>query len=62
MPFADYLAEAETELRRVRWPTRATVRNNTKLVVASLAGLTALLAGLDYLFGEIVFRLFGSGS
>ena len=52
-----YFSEVNTELRRVNWPTRNEVINYTIVVLVTLAVVTALIAGLDYVFGEGVIRL-----
>ncbi|MEL7157828.1 MAG: preprotein translocase subunit SecE [Actinomycetota bacterium] len=52
-----YFSEVNTELRRVSWPTRKEVINYTIVVLVTLAVVTALIAGLDYVFGEGVIRL-----
>ncbi len=52
-----YFSEVNSELRRVNWPTRAEVINYTIVVLVTLAVVTALIAGLDYVFGEGVIRL-----
>ena len=57
-----YISEVNSELRRVSWPTRNEVINYTIVVLATLAFFTALIAGLDYLFGEAVIELLRLGS
>ena len=57
-----YISEVNSELRRVSWPTRNEVINYTIVVLATLAFFTALIAGLDYLFGEVVIQLLRLGS
>lgn len=52
-----YLSEVSSELRRVSWPTRNEVINYTIVVLITLAVVTALIAGLDFLFGEAVIQL-----
>ena len=52
-----YFSEVNTELRRVNWPTRREVINYTIVVLVTLIVVTALIAGLDYVFGEGVIRL-----
>lgn len=57
-----YISEVGTELRRVSWPTRSEVINYTIVVLVTLAVVTALIAGLDYVFGEGVIQLLRLGS
>ncbi len=52
-----YISEVNSELRRVSWPTRGEVVNYTIVVLATLAFFTALISGLDWVFGEGVIRL-----
>lgn len=52
-----YVSEVNSELRRVSWPTRNEVINYTIVVLVTLAFFTALIAGLDWVFGEAVIRL-----
>jgi preprotein translocase subunit SecE len=57
-----YISEVNSELRRVNWPTRNEVVNYTIVVLVTLAFFTALIAGLDYVFGEAVLQLLRLGS
>jgi preprotein translocase SecE subunit len=57
-----YIAEVNSELRRVSWPTRAEVVNYTIVVLVTLFVLTGLIALLDLLFGEGVIQLLRLGS
>ncbi len=57
-----YVSEVNSELRRVSWPTRNEVINYTIVVLVTLAFFTALIAGLDYVFGEGVLQLLRLGS
>jgi preprotein translocase subunit SecE len=53
-----FLREVRGELRKVAWPTRDEVRNYSIIVLVAVVLLTAFVAGLDYVFGEFVLRLF----
>jgi preprotein translocase subunit SecE len=55
---AQFVREVRGELRKVAWPTRAEVVNYSIIVLATVVILTALIAGLDYAFGELVLKLF----
>lgn len=57
-----YVSEVNSELRRVSWPTRNEVINYTIVVLVTLAFFTALISGLDYVFGEGVLQLLRLGS
>ncbi|HKY15010.1 MAG TPA: preprotein translocase subunit SecE [Microthrixaceae bacterium] len=52
-----YLREVMGELRKTSWPTRAeTIRLGT-IVLIAIIFMTALIFGLDFLFGEAIGRL-----
>ncbi|HEX8769797.1 MAG TPA: preprotein translocase subunit SecE [Acidimicrobiales bacterium] len=55
---AEYIRQVRAELRKVAWPTRAEVINYSIVVFLALAILTALIFGLDYVFGKAVIFLF----
>ena len=48
---------ARSAQRKVAWPTRAEVINYSIVVLVAVVLLTALIFGLDYVFGEGVLRL-----
>ena len=48
----------KSELRKVVWPTKEEIINYSIVVFFTIVVLTALIAGLDYLTGEGVLRLF----
>jgi preprotein translocase subunit SecE len=52
-----FLREVRGELRKVAWPTRAEVINYSIVVLVAVVLLTALIFGLDYVFGEGVLKL-----
>jgi preprotein translocase subunit SecE len=52
-----FFREVRGELRKVAWPTRAEVINYSIVVLVTVVMLTALIFGLDYVFGEGVLRL-----
>jgi preprotein translocase subunit SecE len=54
----EFVREVRAELRRVAWPTRSEVINYTIIVLITVAVMTAFIAGLDWLFGTAVLRLF----
>jgi preprotein translocase subunit SecE len=53
-----FVREVRGELRKVAWPTRAEVRNYSIIVLVAVVILTAYVSGLDYVFGEAIFKLF----
>ena len=55
---AEYARQVRAELRKVAWPTRAEVINYSIVVLIALLLLTALIFGLDYVFGKAVIFLF----
>ena len=57
---AEYARQVRAELRKVAWPTRAEVVNYSTIVLIALVLLTALIFGLDYVFGKGVIFLFSS--
>jgi preprotein translocase subunit SecE len=57
-----YVTEVRSEMRRVSWPTRNEVINYTIIVLVTLVAMTGLIAGCDYLFGELIIQLLGLGS
>ena len=57
-----YVTEVRSELRRVSWPSRNEVINYTIVVLCTLIFATALVAGLDYVFGQGIIWLLKLGS
>ena len=55
---SQYTREIRAELRKVAWPTRAEVINYSVVVLFTVAFLTALIFGLDYVFAKAVLFLF----
>jgi preprotein translocase subunit SecE len=55
---AEFVREVRAELRKVAWPTRKEVINYSIIVLIAIALLTAIIAGLDYVFGSVVLSLF----
>ena len=53
-----FVREVRGELRKVAWPTRAEVINYSIIVLVAVVVLTAYVAVLDYLFGEVLLKLF----
>ena len=55
---AEYFRQIRAELRKVAWPTREEVTKYSVVVLIALILLTALIFGLDYVFGKGVIWLF----
>jgi preprotein translocase subunit SecE len=53
-----FIKDVRVELRKVAWPTRSEVVNYSIIVLVAVVILTALIAGLDWVFGEFVLSLF----
>jgi preprotein translocase subunit SecE len=47
------------ELKKVNWPDRRTVAAYTVVVLVAVSVITAIIFGLDTLFGKAVFAVFG---
>ena len=47
-----YLREVRDEMRKVAWPQRPEVKRYSIIVIITVIVYTALVGGLDYLFGE----------
>ncbi len=47
-----YLREVRDEMRKVAWPGRPEVIRYSTIVVITVVIYTALVGGLDYLFGQ----------
>ena len=52
-----FVHEVRTELRKVAWPSRAETLNYSAVVGFALVLVTALIFGLDWVFGDLVLRI-----
>jgi len=52
-------SEVTAELRKVNWPDRRTVVGYTVVVLVSVSVITAVIFGMDTLFGKAVLAVFG---
>jgi len=50
-----FVREVNDELRKVAWPTRSETLNLSLIVFVFLIIMTAIIAGMDYVFSEGVF-------
>ena len=48
-----YLREVRDEMRKVAWPNRPEVKRYSIIVIITVVVYTALVGGLDYVFGEL---------
>ncbi len=55
-----FLHEVRGELRKVAWPTKSEVINYSIIVLIAVVLLTALIAGLDWLFGTAILHLYNA--
>ncbi len=53
-----FAKEVRSELRKVAWPSRDETKNYSIIVIVTVAILTAMIFGLDWLFSEFVGQLF----
>ena len=58
--FVRFLREVVAELRKVIWPTRNQLVTYTIVVLVFVSFMVALVALLDFLFGQGVLFLFGT--
>jgi preprotein translocase subunit SecE len=54
-----YVREVRSELKRVHWPSRRELMQYTLVVLIAVSLLTVYIFGLDQLFGQVVFWIFG---
>jgi preprotein translocase subunit SecE len=53
-----FVREVRGELRKVAWPTRSETVNYSLIVAVALIFMTSLIFGLDWVFSEVVLRVF----
>lgn len=58
-PPGQFLREVRQELKKVAWPTRSEVLNYTAVVLVATAFLIGITFAFDYVFGELVIRVYG---
>ena len=54
--FRQFLREIRSELRKVAWPTRSETTNYALVVIITIVALTAIIAGLDWLFSNSILE------
>ena len=50
--------EVSAELRNVAWPSSSETGNYTTVVIITILAITAVVAGLDWIFSQSVLELF----
>ncbi|MGH3442350.1 MAG: preprotein translocase subunit SecE [Nitriliruptorales bacterium] len=55
----EYLREVRGELRKVAWPNRREVGKFTVVVLVATAALMGIVFVMDFVFGRVVFQIFG---
>ena len=56
--FTQFVREVRAELRKVAWPSRSETGNYTAVVIITILVITAIVAGLDWVFSQSVLELF----
>ena len=56
---AQYAREVRSELKRVHWPSRREVTQYSIVVLIAVTLVTIYIFGLDQVFGQLVFWIFG---
>jgi preprotein translocase subunit SecE len=55
---AEFFREVRGELKKVAWPTRQETIRYTIIVLVTVVVLTTFIGVLDWVFSELVFKLF----
>ena len=53
-----FLREVRSELRKVAWPARKELISYSVVVLVSVSIITLYITGLDYVFGQLILRMF----
>lgn len=53
-----FVREVRSELRKVAWPTRSETINYSIIVLIALVLVTSFVFGVDWVFSNLVLRLF----
>lgn len=59
-PPRQFLREVRSELRKVAWPSRKELFSYSLVVLVSVSIITLYITGLDYVFGQLILRIFSS--
>lgn len=55
-----YLKDTKSELKKVVWPSKKQVQNNTVVVICVVAIAAVVLIALDFAFGGVMHLLIGA--
>ena len=55
-----FLREVRSELRKVAWPARKELISYSLVVLVSVTIITLYITGLDYVFGQLILRMFSA--
>jgi preprotein translocase subunit SecE len=55
-----FVHEVRAELRKVAWPTRSETLNYSLITLITLVVFTLAIFGIDWVFSELVLRLFNA--
>jgi preprotein translocase subunit SecE len=55
-----FLREVRSELRKVAWPARKELISYSLVVLVSVTLITLYITGLDYVFGQLILRMFSA--
>ena len=50
----NYLKEVKAEIKKVSWPSKAIVKDNTQVVIIFSAIFGAIIFGMDYSLNELI--------
>ena len=50
----NYLKEVKAEIKKVSWPSKATVKDNTQVVIIFSAIFGSIIFGMDYSLNELI--------
>ena len=53
-----FLREVRSELRKVAWPARKELISYSVVVLVSVSIITLFITGLDFVFGQLILRMF----
>ena len=57
--FKRFFLDQRSEMKKIVWPSKKQVKNNTAIVLAFVALSAVLVGGFDYLLGMLVNLLLG---
>ena len=59
-PPRQFLREVRSELRKVAWPARKELISYSVVVLVSVTLITLFITALDYVFGQLILRMFSA--